>query len=86
MGLRGCLKSRRRYKTLMLVFGAYSESSQYRSLIPSTQATIHSPELGGDDSLTSQTFVQSPIVSATTQTSVVPSVEGRLKAPNAGHP
>ena len=70
----------------MLVFGAYSESSQYRSLIPPTQATIHSPELGGDDSLTIQTFVQPPIVSATIQTSVVPLVEGRLKAPNAGHP
>ena len=28
--VRGCLKSRRRYKTFMLDFGAYSESSQYR--------------------------------------------------------
>ena len=35
----------------MLVFGAYSESSQYGSLIPPTQATNHSPELGVDDSL-----------------------------------
>ena len=70
----------------MLAFGAYSESSQCRSLIPPTQATIHNPERGGDDLLTSQTFVQRPIVSATIQMSVVPSVEGRLKAPNAGHP
>ena len=84
--LRGCLKSRRRYKTFILTFGAYSESSQYRSLLPLTQAVIHSPEPSVDHSLTSQTFVQPPIVSVTKQTAAVPWVEGPLEGPNAGYP
>ena len=70
----------------ILAFGAYSESSQYRSLLPLTQAVIHSPEPSVDHSLTSQTFVQPPIVSVTKQTSAVPWVEGPLEGPNAGYP
>ena len=66
----------------MPAFGAYSESSQCRSSILLTQATIHSPERGGDDSLTSQRFVPPPIVLATTQISFVPLVEVPLEEPN----
>ncbi len=68
----------------MLTFGAYSESSQYRSWLPPTQAVIHSPEPGVDDSLTSQTFVQRPIVSATKQTSAVPWIESPLEGRKRG--
>ena len=67
----------------MLAFGAYSESLQYGLLILLIQAAIHSPKLGGDDSLTNQTFVPPPIVSVTTQTSIVPSGGSRLEKPNA---
>ena len=70
----------------MPAFGAYSESWQYKLLIQQTQAVIHSPEPNRDDSLTSQTFVQPPIVSAIIQISVAPSVEGQLEVPNAGRP
>ena len=84
--VRGCLKSRRRYKTFMLTFGAYSESWQYKSWILLIQAEIHSPVLSDDNSLTSQTFVPPPSVLVTRQTSFVPPVEARLEEPNATHP